>query len=369
MQQERLLFSAHPASMEKIHALALGRDTFLRGDIPHVRQTVIQPWNWARAVGVNPEIKEFRVVRPDAPAVDDVSEELLRIGSPVVATAGEFLRGTNYGVILTDASGVILDFAGDRLLARAAERIGAVPGASLEERFAGNNAIGTSLRLGRAVHFNHAEHFCDALTDWTCAATPIRMPSSGTIIGSIDVSSYRTIARPQQAMALATRLGRVIEDVLERSRRVRTAAQRGVRDPTASTVTPHSESRPSDRLLDLRTSSPLVSDLLAARRNERKILVHAEQVYLVVAEGPVLHALTDQDNLLVDADSLSALEARLAGYGFFRTDRAHLVNLYRVQEIQSMFNRTLVLVLGDRRHTEVPVARRRAEELLQLFGL
>lgn len=367
MQGERLLFSSHPAPDERTRALTVARDAFLRGGAARVRRAVLVAWNTARDVGVDPGLKEFRVVRPDMPVIDDASEELLRVGAPVLATAGEFLRGTNYGVILTDASAVILDFAGDRPLARAAERIGCVPGACLEERFAGNNAIGTSLRLGRAVHFNHAEHFCDALTDWTCAAIPIRMPSSGDIIGSIDVSSYRTLARPQQALALAARLGRVIEDGLERSQRGRTTRSAGSRG--AGYPTPHGESRAGGSLLDPRSSLPPAFDLIAVRRDTRRILVHAEQVYLFVAEGPLLHALTDQGAYLVDADSLSAVEDRLVGHSFFRADRAHLVNLNWVREIQPMFNRTLVLVLGDRHHTEVSVARRRAAELLQLLGL
>jgi len=372
VEEERLLFSAHPAPDDRVLALVSARDTFLRGSgaVPRVRRAVLLAWHWSRDVGIDPGLKEFPIVRPYAPVADGVADELLRTGAPVVSTAGEFLRGTNYGVILTDAAGVVLDFAGDRPLARAAERIGCVPGASLAEAFAGNNAIGTSLRLGRAAHYAHAEHYCDALTDWTCAAVPIRAPKTGAVIGSIDVSSYRTVSRPHQALALATRLGRVIEDTLAKSRPGRAMTpDRLARAHSLDGEIALARLHEPDRHFVVPPPAPLTSGLLAARRGQRRVLLQADHVYYLQAEGPLLRAFTDQGAFLVDAGSLSAIEARLVGRNFFRTDRSYLVNLHWVREIQPMFNRTLILVLADSERTEVPVARRRAAELFRLLGL
>ncbi|BDG59113.1 DNA-binding protein [Caldinitratiruptor microaerophilus] len=360
MLDERLLPSARPAPAHRLRALWRAREAFLASEPvrPPVRPVVLAAWMRSRQAGVDPARKEIPLVRPDGGVADDQAERLLRAGRPVVATAGELLRGTGHGVILADAQGVVLAVAGDRPLAAAAERVGCVPGATWEERLVGNNAIGTSLRLARPVRFAHAEHFCEGWGDWTCAAVPIRLPGEGAVIGSIDVSGYRTGASPR-ALVLAARLGRVIENLLAGP------GSRATPPGAAGPRRPEGGSLPPSRLVDV----PAPPGLVILRRGERRLLVRADQVYLFRASGGAVFALTDQGEFPAEADGLVTLEDRLAPYGFFRTDRAHLVNLNRVREVQPMFNRTLVLVLGNRTATEVPVSRRRAAALRELLGL
>lgn len=361
MLDERLLLPARPAPVQRLRALWRAREAFLAREPvrPPVRPVVLAAWMRSRQAGVDPARREIPLVRPDGQAAGDQAERLLRAGRPVVATAGELLRGTGHGVILADADGVVLAVAGDRPLAAAAERVGCVPGATWEERLVGNNAIGTSLRLARPVRFAHAEHFCEGWGDWTCAAVPIRLPGGRAVIGTIDVSGYRTEAS-SQALVLAARLGRVIEDLLAGS---------GAEAIPSGTAGPRLRAGggnlPSSRFAGV----PAPPGLVVLRRGERRLLVRVEQVYLFRASGAAVFALTDQGEFPVEADGLGALEDRLAPHGFFRTDRAHLVNLSRVREVQPMFNRTLVLVLGDRAATEVPVSRRRAAALRDLLGL
>lgn len=108
---------------------------------------------------------------------------------------------------------------------------------------------------------------------------------------------------------------------------------------------------------------------LVALREERRILLAPEQVYAGLYRDGAVWLLTDRGELLSDRANLAELAAAPACRSFFRVDRAHLVNLEQVREVHPMFNRTLLLVLADRRGTQIPVSRRRAADLRKIFRL
>ena len=61
-------------------------------------------------------------------------------------------------------------------------------GGNWEEGAIGTNAIGTALAEGRAVRILGAEHFCEDVQRWACAATPVCYPGDGELLGVIDIS-------------------------------------------------------------------------------------------------------------------------------------------------------------------------------------
>jgi transcriptional regulator of acetoin/glycerol metabolism len=89
---------------------------------------------------------------------------------------------------LTDSNGTILDLAGDSRIVGPLGELRLIPGCNWTERTGGTNGIGTALALQQPVQIHSAEHFCMAMKRWTCAATVIRDPQDGTVLGGVDVS-------------------------------------------------------------------------------------------------------------------------------------------------------------------------------------
>src|SRR6202165_5884958 len=96
---------------------------------------------------------------------------------------------------------------------RAAERLGAVAGASWSEMDAGTSGIGTALVAGEAVQVAAGDHYSEGFRSRTCTGAPIRHPFTGQVIGVLSFASdYRRtgslllpLAR-ESALAIATEM-------------------------------------------------------------------------------------------------------------------------------------------------------------------
>jgi transcriptional regulator of acetoin/glycerol metabolism len=88
-----------------------------------------------------------------------------------------------------------------------------MPGGDWREHTVGTNGIGTALATGRPAQVHAAEHFCEGIKAWTCAAAPIHEPGTGRILGVVDISGPpATYQRNNLSLAVAT--ARQIEMVL-----------------------------------------------------------------------------------------------------------------------------------------------------------
>jgi signal transduction histidine kinase len=202
-QEERHRWSiASPAEIERTaRELAALRDRFLSAGGPappsFARQVILNSWQRCRQMSVD----AGRRAAPLAITFDaqlrelrEANEQLLRAAHPVAVRLADHLSGSGYVVVVTDASGCILDLAGDLDVRRRLSRIDFVPGGDWSEVAAGTNAIGTALADRRPVQLMGAEHFCDGWTDLTCTAAPIRHPGNSEIIGVLDITGdYRLI--------------------------------------------------------------------------------------------------------------------------------------------------------------------------------
>src|SRR5262249_26392919 len=90
-------------------------------------------------------------------------------------------------VILSDATGLILDEAGSAEFLPKAERVALLPGVEWSEARRGTNAIGTALEERDAVLVLGPEHFLARNGSLGCAAAPI-LTSRGAPVGVLDVS-------------------------------------------------------------------------------------------------------------------------------------------------------------------------------------
>ncbi|MTI94415.1 MAG: PAS domain S-box protein [Firmicutes bacterium] len=114
-------------------------------------------------------------------------QELMEIAAPFMEQLLDFVRGSNFLVILTDAEGIILKIIGDEEILNDAHNLKMIPGASMNERHIGTNAMGTGLVEGKPIQVTGKEHFVSAYHRWTCSVSPIRNPQ-GKIIGTLDLT-------------------------------------------------------------------------------------------------------------------------------------------------------------------------------------
>lgn len=161
------------------------------------RSMILQSWQRCLAMQVNPSRRcaPLAVARESQLShVRAVNELLIRATRAVISHLTDFLAGSGYVIVLSDAKGCLLDVVGDTDIRRRLARIDFVPGGDWSEAAAGTNAIGTALADGHVVQLMAAEHYCDGWQDLTCTAAPIRHPFTDEVIGVLDVTgNYRLI--------------------------------------------------------------------------------------------------------------------------------------------------------------------------------
>ncbi len=193
-------------------AVLRARTSFLVADRVEdgdVRDTILASWTRSREWNIDVEDVELSDAfdpEPDSP--------LVRAAKPVLDSVTDELAGEPVSVILTDADGVVLERrTGDSALQQALDRIWLAPGFSYAEKFVGTNGIGTALEgRGPAEVFGH-EHYCEPLAQFACAGAPIWHPTSGKLLGVVDLTCWRPDAGRFMSTAV-DRIARQIEGAL-----------------------------------------------------------------------------------------------------------------------------------------------------------
>ncbi len=115
------------------------------------------------------------------------NQELIMTAKPFIENLCDFVRGSNFFVMLTDSEGCVLSVAGDPDIAQRANELKMIPGAYMSEACIGTNAMGTSIAEDCPVQISGNEHFINAYHTWTCSGAPIH-DEEGNIIGSLDLT-------------------------------------------------------------------------------------------------------------------------------------------------------------------------------------
>ena len=186
------------------------------GRVPRrIRSEVFESWTRSARLPI--------VARTSAPVLSEdelatrrASARRLRCGAQTaLIQAGRHLNRSNDVFLLCDSGGVVLDAVGDNsTLDRARENHLHLGGQWTEEAI-GTNAIGTALRLGSPIQIQEAEHFCEAIQRWNCAATPITEPGTGRVLGVVDIS-WPGGVKQGNAAALSAALALQVEAELTR---------------------------------------------------------------------------------------------------------------------------------------------------------
>jgi transcriptional regulator of acetoin/glycerol metabolism len=193
--------------------LAFARELFLAAEPIEpgvVRDDILQSWTRSRDFHV--DIDHFEL-----PYESDIDHEslLTYTADSILADVGEQFDDEPASLILTDGTGVVLHRrTGDAVLQRKLDRVSLAPGFSYAEQFAGTNGIGTALQSdGPTEVFGH-EHYVEHLEDLACAGAPIHHPTTGELLGLVDITCWRTDANPTMAAASSSIARRIEEAML-----------------------------------------------------------------------------------------------------------------------------------------------------------
>ncbi|MDF2890567.1 MAG: aorR [Clostridia bacterium] len=116
-------------------------------------------------------------------------KDLIKTAAPFLEHLYNFVRGSDFFVILNDAEGCILSVTGDEKILSEAHRLKMIPGAYMDEESIGTNAMSMAISESAPIQVSGREHFIKAYHKWTCSAAPIR-DTNGKIIGIIDLTGY-----------------------------------------------------------------------------------------------------------------------------------------------------------------------------------
>jgi len=203
-----------PATLRTVHELFIAGEVDARDLDSSVRPVVAQSWERSLAVGVDPDlngarpaeavaaIARLRDTHPLAPALPVIRRLLVNdaIDSGVV-------------VAVSAADGTLLWVEGDPNACRRAEAMNFVPGADWSERGAGTNAPGTALALDRELQIHGSEHFSRIVQPWSCTAAPVHDPTTGALLGAIDLTGDAQVAS-SQTLALVRATAVAVENHL-----------------------------------------------------------------------------------------------------------------------------------------------------------
>jgi transcriptional regulator of acetoin/glycerol metabolism len=172
-------------------------DVVVHGRDSSVRPLVLDSWNRCLRTGLDASTtRSPRVLSPeqvrDYVQANPVYAEVL----PALPSLTGAAVDSQHMLVYCDADGHIMHLAGEQSILRRADRMNFVVGSHWGEDHAGTNAIGTAIITGTPVQLLGSEHYCQAVHDWTCSASPIRDPATNEVLAVIDMTGLRKSFHP-----------------------------------------------------------------------------------------------------------------------------------------------------------------------------
>ena len=164
-------------------------------------------------------IKKSRVVSRKILNADQLSKllikerEFIELAEPFMSLIHNFVKGSNFFTILTDKEGCILSMIGDEEILSEAFEYEMIPGAFMNEKNIGTNAMGTALYEKRPIQISGTEHYVKAYHQWTCSCAPIK-DAKGEIVGSLDLTGKSGSVHPH-TLGMVVAAANAIEKIFE----------------------------------------------------------------------------------------------------------------------------------------------------------
>lgn len=183
-----------------------------------MRAQVAESWHRSAAAGVSVDVAEAPITLADDSLRDHREAHPLAQVFPLLDDVlGQAARDCDAIMAVSDATAQLLWVCGHPQVLRKAETIGFVEGSNWDERFAGTNAPGMALALDAPVNVIGQEHFRRSVQRWSCAASPIHDPLTGSLLGVLDITGGDQIVVPQ-TMAMVRAAARMAETELAHQR-------------------------------------------------------------------------------------------------------------------------------------------------------
>ena len=164
------------------------------GEVPN---PVLRSWQrcWEAGQEADRPICFEQVSRGRIREVDERSRALVAAAREEVHQLAGAVANAKMIVMLSDASGTVVESAGDFAAISARLKLAARKGVDLSETTLGTNAVGTALIERSPVAVVAREHYFESNAVHTCAAAPLFGPDGG-LIGALDVSGDHNGERP-----------------------------------------------------------------------------------------------------------------------------------------------------------------------------
>lgn len=163
-----------------------------------VKATPLLSDSWFRSqlYGLDRTADDFPRIRHDELADLLASNSgLQRFAQPAVKLLAEKIADKQSVVILSDASGLVLNTFGDMQALQKAQRFALAPGNLWSECGRGTNAIGTALAIDDGCEIFGHQHFLTRNQGLYCAAMTLQSPC-GQIAGVLDISGPARYPHP-----------------------------------------------------------------------------------------------------------------------------------------------------------------------------
>jgi len=220
--------------------------------------------------------------------------DLILATEPFMNQLYDFVKGSNFIAILTDAQGCILSMIGDEPILHEAQALKMVPGAYMDEGSIGTNAMGTALHLGEPVQVSGEEHAIEAYYRWTCSCAVIR-DENQQVIGALDLTGYKEGAH-SHTLGMVVAAVRAIENALKLQGKNRTIQE---------------QSTLAERVMELVEAGIVICD-------DRGIVQHANAQALkclgvhshVISGKPLWHVVKDYESLMSELNTQGVVQER-----------------------------------------------------------
>jgi DNA-binding LytR/AlgR family response regulator len=103
-------------------------------------------------------------------------------------------------------------------------------------------------------------------------------------------------------------------------------------------------------------------DRIVGKKRDRFFLLRPDEIVFFSAEDGLVKAHGLKESYTVDLP-LNDLENDLSARQFFRANRAALINLNRIREIQPYFRSSYIILMADAESTQLQVSERQAKQL------
>lgn len=193
---------------ERVFSAVIGSN-----DATSVRKPISNSWERCiNRYGLDPLTKNEPMI-VDSVTLRERQEclsNLMTIARVEMANLHQQIAGTGYSILLTDETGLIIQYIGDQNFSSEATKRSLQVGSVWSEEYQGTNGMGICIAEKKPMIVHKEEHFFANNLNISCTASPIFDPN-GKILGILDISS-ESILGQEHTMALVNMSAKTIEN-------------------------------------------------------------------------------------------------------------------------------------------------------------